>query len=139
MLLHWYIKTLCGGCIYTYHVVCRKSCHYLQSSFSICCSSYRGCNLYVAASRVIYWQSWFSSSWWIGRYAGADPEGRGGRTWRAPGAPPKIGKNMIFWRFLTRNTQTIFAPPSAQCNFFQYVPETSIGQFFSIKPIRNGI
>jgi hypothetical protein len=27
----------------------------------------------------------------------------------APGVPPKIGKNKIFWRFFTRNTPTIFA------------------------------
>ena len=36
-------------------------------------------------------------------------------------APPKIGKNKIFWRkivIFTRNTPQIFAPPSAWRNFF---------------------
>ena len=50
--------------------------------------------------------------------SGADPEGG------APGArpPPKIGKNTIFWRFFTRNTPKIFAPPSARPNFLKCAP-----------------
>ena len=54
--------------------------------------------------------------------AGAVPEGEGAHPARAPS---KIGKNMIFWRkswFFTRNTQTIFALPSAQRNFFKCDP-----------------
>ena len=46
----------------------------------------------------------------------------------APGAPPKIGKNMILWRkiviFFTRNAPNIFAPPSARRNYFKCAPLT---------------
>ena len=57
--------------------------------------------------------------------AGADPGGGGEQPARAP---PKIGKNMIFffvksW-FFTRNTPKIFAPPSARHNFFKCAPLT---------------
>ena len=40
-------------------------------------------------------------------------------------APPRIGKNMIFWRkiviFHTKYHKN-FAPPSARCNFFKCAP-----------------
>ena len=55
-------------------------------------------------------------------YAGADPGGGGAHPARAP---PKIGKNKIFWRkivIFTRNTPTFFAPPSAWRNFFKCAP-----------------
>ena len=35
MLLHWYIKTLCGGCIYTYHVVVSHVIIYNPHSASV--------------------------------------------------------------------------------------------------------
>jgi hypothetical protein len=55
--------------------------------------------------------------------SGADPGG-GAHPVRAP---PKIGKNMIFWRkiviFHTKYPKN-FAPPSARCNFFKCTPLT---------------
>ena len=50
---------------------------------------------------------------------------RGGS--RGGGAHPKIGKIWFFgvksW-FFTRNTPTIFAPPSARHNFFKWAPSS---------------
>ena len=48
--------------------------------------------------------------------SGADPRG---------GAPPKIGKNIIFWRIIVifhTKYPKIFAPPSARRNFFKCAP-----------------
>ena len=54
---------------------------------------------------------------------GADPGGGGGGG--ASVRPPKIGKNMIFWRkiviFHTKHPNNL-APPSARRNFFKYAP-----------------
>ena len=53
--------------------------------------------------------------------SGADPGGGG----CAP-HPPKIGKNMIFWRkiviFHTKYLKKNFAPPSARRIFFKFTP-----------------
>ena len=56
-----------------------------------------------------------------GTTTGADPGGGGGGVH----SPPKIGKNMIFWRkivnFHTKKKKQ-FMPPSARRNFFKYAP-----------------
>jgi hypothetical protein len=71
--------------------------------------------------RIQYYWNKRSGPYWIQRRGGL----RVGGAHPAP-PPPKIGKNMIFFGvkswFFTRNTRTIFAPPSARRKFFKCAP-----------------
>ena len=59
-------------------------------------------------------------------YTYANSRGDSGGGGHPARAPPKIGKNMIFFGvkswFFTRNIPKIFAPPSARRNFFKCAP-----------------